>query len=567
MTDQNTPAYRVIGGRYRLADALGSGAMGTVWSGYDELLHRPVAVKEVRLPEGMPDDEATALRERTLREARSIAVLNQQNVITVYDVVVTDAAPFVVMELIPGRSLAQLVRDGPLDRGQAASVADALAAALLAAHRTGITHRDVKPGNVLVGTNGQIKLTDFGIARNVSEATMTHTGIVLGSPAYIAPEVAAGKEVTPAADLWSLGATLFAAVCGRPPYDEDGDILATMHKVVSGEVPTPEVDGELAEVIGGLMVKDPYARMDLTEVRALVQPLLPAHGTSLFDLSTHATVAEHAQPPHRPSAPVLPAPAPAPQAGRAGNAEPAPLAGDPGPLPFTPTPSRARPSRLRGPVIAAAAVVTFFAAGTGTFVAARELGGPGVAAGAPSVAVDSVPASPVGKLQQRQGKAETLNGAQGGSFSIGIPRGWTDFVEQRNSQQLPPASVVHYVSPDGQREVSVERLPNFFPQFSVHNYFDSLREQWPQGDLTNPTMRTVKPGDGANEPQQEFVYRSVEASSPNASGGDLGRTTFGRVVPNGDDLWIVSVRVPTDQEDRGNTELFGPVIPTFRPSG
>lgn len=185
---------RIVAGRYRLRSVLGSGAMGTVWAAYDEFLQRMVAVKEVRLPPGVAASQADELRERTLREARAIAVLSHPNVIILHDVAREDGDPFVVMELLPSHSLAELLRDhGPLDVEQAAAMADAVAAALEAAHAAGITHRDVKPGNVLISSDGRIKLTDFGIARNVSEATMTRTGMMLGSPAYIAPEVASGR--------------------------------------------------------------------------------------------------------------------------------------------------------------------------------------------------------------------------------------------------------------------------------------------------------------------------------------------------------------------------------------
>src|ERR1044072_4452100 len=252
---------RLIAGRYRLRRVVGQGSMGTVWEAYDEYLHRPVAVKEVRLPEGMPAPEADELRERTLREGRAIAVLSHPNVITLHDVAREQGEPFVVMEYMAARSLAELLRaGGKLTTEQSALIGDAVAAGLEAAHRAGITHRDVKPGNVLVAEDGRVKLTDLGIARNVSERTMTRTGIMLGSPAYIAPEVASGGEVTPAADLWGLGATLFAAIEGRPPYDVNGAVLETVNQVVHGEVPTTSHDGPLADAVAALMVKDPAER-------------------------------------------------------------------------------------------------------------------------------------------------------------------------------------------------------------------------------------------------------------------------------------------------------------------
>ena len=266
---------RLIGGRYRLSVQLGSGAMGTVWSGYDEVLRRRVAVKELKVPPGVPQREAMAMRERMLREARALGGLSHPNVITVYDVVDAGGEPMVVLEMVPSRNLATLISEqGVLSTAQAAVVGFATSAALRAAHRAGITHRDVKPGNVLVAHDGQVKLTDFGIARNVADAPMTTAGLVLGSPAYIAPEVAAGQPVTPAADLWGLGATLFAAVEGRPPYDVRGDPVSTITEVVDGEVPRPSAGGPVADVIAALMVKEPAKRMSLGEVRRRLRPLI-----------------------------------------------------------------------------------------------------------------------------------------------------------------------------------------------------------------------------------------------------------------------------------------------------
>ncbi|WP_433786522.1 protein kinase domain-containing protein [Actinomycetospora sp. CA-101289] len=264
---------RRIVGRYRLEHELGRGAMGTVWAAYDEVLHRSVAVKEVRLS-SVPVNERAIVRERTLREARSTAMLSHPNVVTLYDVVEVNSEPYVVMELLPSRSLASYIGDrGQLTQPEAAEIGSAVASALATAHRAGITHRDVKPGNVLIGENGQIKLTDFGIARNAAEQSMTQTGTVLGSPPYIAPEVAMGRAVGPAADLWGLGATLFACLEGRPPYDA-GDPVGTVTEVVHGEVPVPHGRGPVVDVIRGLMVKDPALRMPLEAVRRRLRPLL-----------------------------------------------------------------------------------------------------------------------------------------------------------------------------------------------------------------------------------------------------------------------------------------------------
>jgi len=326
-----TPPQRYLAGRYRLEEVLGRGATGTVWAAYDEVLRRRVAVKEVPPPPGMPRAEAEALRERTLREARAIAVLSHPNVVTLFDVVSQDGEPFVVMELLPAYSLAKVLSDrGPLDMAGAAQVGYAVASALQAAHDAGITHRDVKPGNVLIGIgadDGRIKLTDFGIARNVAESAMTVTGMTLGSPAFIAPEVASGGVVGPAADLWGLGATLFAAVHGRPPYDA-GDALSTVAAVVNGEVPRPTA-GPLAPVISGLMVKDPARRTPLAEVRRMLRPLLPPDGRVLNEISDTTALLSSAEP-------TVGLPWAAPADATARTSPHAPLAADPGPLPFAP---------------------------------------------------------------------------------------------------------------------------------------------------------------------------------------------------------------------------------------
>ena len=265
------PAHRMLAGRYRLDRVIGSGAMGIVWAAYDEVLHRAVAIKEVNYPQGMPIAEVEQLADRTLREARAIAAMSNPHVITLYDILTLESGPVIVMELLTARSLAQVLRqDGPLRDGQAATIGVAVAGGLLAAHGAGITHRDVKPGNVLIGHDGRIKLTDFGIARSADEQTITAKGLLLGSPAYIAPEVAAGHAAGNHADAWGLGALLFAAVQGRPPYDR-GDPIATLTAVVSDPVPPHPQAGRLGGVIDALLVKDPRGRLPLLRAYQALQ--------------------------------------------------------------------------------------------------------------------------------------------------------------------------------------------------------------------------------------------------------------------------------------------------------
>lgn len=263
---------RTLADRYRLESVLGQGAMGTVWSAWDDVVHRRVAIKEVNLPHGMPAAEVRMLAARTMREARAIGALSHPHVITLYDILMVEDRPYIVMELMQARSLSQMLRDqGPMPSGSAAAIGAAVAAGLLAAHRAGITHRDVKPGNVLVGRDGRVKLTDFGIARSEDEPTMTVTGLLLGSPAYISPEVAGGAPASPASDAWGLGALLFAAVEGRPPFDR-GEAIATLTSVVADPVPPHPRSGPLRPVIDGLLAKDPQTRMTVEQaLRALQQ--------------------------------------------------------------------------------------------------------------------------------------------------------------------------------------------------------------------------------------------------------------------------------------------------------
>ncbi|MEV0082669.1 protein kinase [Saccharopolyspora sp. NPDC050642] len=287
---QVSTAPRVIGGRYRLEGTIGRGAMGYVWSGTDELLQRPVAVKELRLSPGIPEEEAAELRERALREARSMAVLSHPNAVMLYDVARDGEQPFVVMELVRAQSLSSVLnKHGALNPHQLAVLVDSVAAALQAAHQVGIVHRDVKPGNVLLGRHGQVKLADFGISRNAAESTLTRTGVLVGTPAYLAPEIAMGRSLGPSADLWSLGATLFAAAEGRLPYDTSGDPLITVSSIVHGPVPQHRQSGPIGEVISGLMIKDPERRMPLLEVRRRLQDLARDSGEAPFDALLDAT--------------------------------------------------------------------------------------------------------------------------------------------------------------------------------------------------------------------------------------------------------------------------------------
>ncbi|MEV7686395.1 serine/threonine-protein kinase [Streptomyces bungoensis] len=275
-TRQDNGARRLLAGRYRLGDVLGRGGMGTVWRAEDETLGRTVAVKELRFPTNIDEEEKRRLITRTLREAKAIARIRNNSAVTVFDVVDEDDRPWIVMELVEGKSLAEVIReDGLLEPRRAAEVGLAVLDVLRSAHRQGILHRDVKPSNVLIAEDGRVVLTDFGIAQVEGDPSITSTGMLVGAPSYIAPERARGHKPGPAADLWSLGGLLYAAVEGVPPYDR-GSAIATLTAVMTEPLEEPKNAGPLRDVIHGLLNKDPAQRLDDAGARAMLNAVLHA---------------------------------------------------------------------------------------------------------------------------------------------------------------------------------------------------------------------------------------------------------------------------------------------------
>jgi eukaryotic-like serine/threonine-protein kinase len=261
---------RLIAGRYRLKGQIGRGAMGIVWRGRDELLDRDVAVKEVQLAAAGAAERDTAYQ-RTLREAKTAARLSHPGLVTVFDVVEEHGSPWIVMELVGSRSLDQVVaEDGPLRPAEAADVGDRLLSALACAHAAGVLHRDVKPSNVLITPDGGAVLTDFGIATFEGDPGLTQAGVVVGTPSFTAPERVRGEPATPASDLWSLGATLYAAVEGRGPFDRPGGSAMIMAGVISEDAPQAPSAGPLGPVIEALLRKDPAARPDARAAAGLL---------------------------------------------------------------------------------------------------------------------------------------------------------------------------------------------------------------------------------------------------------------------------------------------------------
>ncbi|MBW8802971.1 MAG: serine/threonine protein kinase [Catenulisporales bacterium] len=306
MPDSSQPG-RLVGGRYRLVARLGAGGMGRVWRAHDERLGTDVAVKEVSLHFTLSEAQQAERLSRAEREARNtVRLRDQPGIVTVHDVVVEDGVPWIVMQLVDGRSLAEHVREhGPLSVENTAKVADTLLRALAAAHAAGIVHRDVKPANVLLADDGRVLLTDFGIAQHSGDNSLTATGVIIGSAEYLAPERARGSDSGPAGDLFSLGVTLYQAVEGVSPFRRDSP-TATMSAVLFDQAPPPRRAGRLAPLLAGLLAKEPVQRPSVASALALLADGGDAGGTgigagggggigrtSTRDLSEHTPHAPH----------------------------------------------------------------------------------------------------------------------------------------------------------------------------------------------------------------------------------------------------------------------------------
>ncbi len=280
-----SPDTRLVADRYRLDGRIGAGAMGVVWRAHDERLDRTVAIKELLMQPGLAEADAQTARDRAMREGRIAARLQHPHAIHVYDVALDGATgardqivPWLVMEYLPARSLAAVLAErGTLAPHEVARIGRQVAAALAAAHEAGIVHRDVKPGNVLLGQGGIVKITDFGISRASWDAMVTRTGVLAGTPAYFAPEVARGELPGPASDVFSLGSTLYAAVEGEPPFGLDDNTLALLRTAAEGRIRPPQRAGPLSAVLMRLLADDPAAR-----------PSMPEAVTALGAVAAHA---------------------------------------------------------------------------------------------------------------------------------------------------------------------------------------------------------------------------------------------------------------------------------------
>ncbi|USX50778.1 protein kinase [Lentzea sp. HUAS12] len=291
MTDDG----RLVAGRYRLSQRIGSGAMGVVWTAHDERLHRTVAVKQLLLQPGLAESDTDEAKRRAMREGRIAARLQHPHAVAVYDVAEDDSQPWLIMEYLPSKSLSAVLSErGTLPPRDVASIGMQVASALAAAHNAGIVHRDIKPGNVLLGDDGTVKITDFGISRATGDVTVTATGMLAGTPAYLAPEVAKGYDPGSPSDVFSLGSTLYAAIEGEPPFGLSENTIALLHKVASGKVNPPRNAGPLTALLMRLLRAEPEDRPTMAEARDALAAVANGQAAPAF---TPAVVA----PTHPPS--------------------------------------------------------------------------------------------------------------------------------------------------------------------------------------------------------------------------------------------------------------------------
>nr|WP_201265341.1 serine/threonine-protein kinase [Rhodococcus sp. P1Y] len=277
MTEQQR-AVRVVGpdyllaGRYRLAYKLGGGGMGAVWLAQDTLMGRKVAVKQVTSTADLSDKAAREVRNRAMREGRIAARLSSPHAIAMHDVAIEDGEPWLVMEYMPSRSLAQALNaTDSLPPYEVAQVGAQVADALTEAHEAGIVHRDIKPGNILIADRGRtlgiVKISDFGISRAKGDVEESDSSVITGTPAYFAPEVARGQDPTEASDVFSLGATLYTAIEGKPPFDIDQDSIALLHRVARGQIIAPTRSGDLTPALLHMLEPDPARRPTMAQAR------------------------------------------------------------------------------------------------------------------------------------------------------------------------------------------------------------------------------------------------------------------------------------------------------------
>jgi serine/threonine protein kinase len=492
----------LIAGRYRLVTALASGGMGVVWKGWDERLHRQVAIKQLRVQPGLRPDEATMARNRAMREARNTARLHHPHAVPVYDVVEQDGEPCLIMEFLPSISLQESIRErGTLPPAEVARIGAEVAQALGAAHKVGIVHRDVKPGNVLLAEDGTTKLTDFGISHALGDVALTATGMLTGTPAYLAPEVARGQPANFASDVFSLGATLYSASEGTPPFGEDPNAMAVLHRVASGNFRAPQRSGPLTPLLEAMLTADPDQRPSMPEVartlasiHAEISAAETAGATSAASLET----ARYTQPQPRPQPSPLPPPA---------RPTPPPVAG-PMTLPdWRPPhgPASSAPQR-RGALIAALLTSAVVIAAVVVVVALMNRKDPtGSAAGGRTSGPPQTHSTPNSPSSASSGPTTTSSQSSSTSASAGAP----------TANQLAQAVTDYYaLMPDNTQEGWARLTPSY--RQNGAGGFGTYKNFWGQFTSVTTSNATGQPPDSA-EATITYVYKNGKTSTERRS--------------------------------------------------
>ncbi len=478
---------RVIAGRYRLLAPLGEGGMGTVWRALDEVLHREVAVKEVRAPAGLGGDDVRRMYARLEREAWAAARVANRNVVTVYDVATDGGRPWIVMELVRGLSLAEVLdAEGPMAPQRAAHIGAEVLAALRAAHEAGVLHRDVKPANVLIANDGRIVLTDFGIAMVEGSSALTMTGEVIGSPEFLAPERALGRTPGPESDLWSLGVLLYAAVEGHSPFRHDTP-LSTLRAIVDEELPPPYRAGPLTPVIEALLRKDPEQRLPAEraeqDLRVIAAGGFP-HADTVRAVPYPPTVAAHPEP-----SPTPPMPFPGGPAASGSGA--------------TTTATGRDRDRRAGRVLVAGVVALALAVGGLTYALLNNGDGDGngdrgAGVGTPTETKSAPPNTGSGKSSPSPTPSESESEESSPppqSVRVGLDGTRTDY-----SGPCPPPN---------------ERAPRFTATFTVGRLPAEVRYRWvtQDGTVLDGGWKTLSFPEGGGRTKQDAVTVTTDAES------------------------------------------------------
>ncbi|WP_170134274.1 serine/threonine-protein kinase [Murinocardiopsis flavida] len=413
----------MIAGRYELRTILGRGGMGAVWRAWDPQLGREVAIKEVLIPPGLSAEGLAQAHARTRREARSAAMLTNPAVVAVHDVLEAEGHPWIVMQLVQGRTVAEILRaEGPLRWERVAAMAADLLGALREAHAKGVVHRDIKPGNVMLGDDGGVKLTDFGIATIDDDVSITRTGSLVGSPQYMAPERLEYESNAPAIDVWGLGATMYAAVEGASPFQRD-TVTGTISAVLTAPIPPPAHAGPLAGVLRAMLDRDPVRRIGVDDAAAMLAGLLgtgPRQAAGPFP--------PQSAPPFHSQGPPAPQPPQSPQSPQS---------------PPQPPPPRSGSGAKRGLLLAAALVVMLVLASAAVYVATRPQEGQGGAA-EQSGAPDDSP----GPSQGASAPVEYESYAGDDGDSVDYPAGWEVVPEEKGDFRIdsPDRKDLAYIS-------------------------------------------------------------------------------------------------------------------------